>query len=100
MTIEDKKLAEKILEQNLGFITCCKDKSDSVNNAIVKPIIEAMEQYYHAKLAKITDADIHKWIFENNPVEDGDDEWLYGYRQGLFSGAKLFRDVEIKHIDR
>ncbi len=59
MTIEDKKLAEKILEQNLGFITCCKDKSDSVNNAIVKPIIEAMEQYYHAKLAKITDADIH-----------------------------------------
>jgi hypothetical protein len=46
----------------------------------------------------ISDEEIKKWIFNENPVKDRDSEWQYGFRQGLFSGAKAYRDGKIKPI--
>jgi hypothetical protein len=46
----------------------------------------------------ISDEEIKKWIFNENPVKDRDSEWQYEFRQGLFSGAKAYRDGKIKPI--
>ena len=43
-----------------------------------------------------SDEEIKDEIFANNPVSDGDPEWIYGFRQGQFSGAKMMRDEIIK----
>lgn len=43
-----------------------------------------------------SDKEIKDEIFANNPVSDGDLEWIYGFRQGQFSGAKMMRDEIIK----
>ena len=37
--------AEEILEKHLGFITCHKKESENINNAFIKPILAAMEEY-------------------------------------------------------
>ena len=43
-----------------------------------------------------SDQEIKDEIFANNPVSDGDPEWIYGFRQGQFSGAKMMREEIIK----
>ena len=43
-----------------------------------------------------SDQEIKDEIFANNPVSDGDPEWIYGFRQGQFSGSRMMRDEIIK----
>lgn len=43
-----------------------------------------------------SDEEIKDKIFANDPVSDSDPEWIYGFRQGQFTGAKMMRDEIIK----
>lgn len=50
MTIQDKKLAEEILEKQGFKITCHRKDADQINDVFIEPLFEAMETYHEAKL--------------------------------------------------
>ena len=97
MKAEDKKLAEEILTgKGFQIWLCAGKKHNVVNDQIIKPILEAMEQYHKDKLNEITDNDIMAWADKLRG-----NRWfgalIWG---GLVRGARSFKDGEIKHIER
>jgi len=89
------KLAEEIARKQISLYL--KGRKDNPTNELYDRFIKAMQAYHEAKMKEVTDEDIKKWIFSDTPVKDGDEEWLYGFRQGKLTGAKAMRDGEIKH---
>lgn len=86
MTDTDRKLAEEIYYTLCDKYLEAKDRSEIVTMA--------MDEYFPERLKSLvpTDEEIIESIFKDDPVKDGDSEWLCGYRQGQITGAKWMRE--------
>lgn len=84
---------EQIIEILERFITESEDYPDCILSYNFSRVADAI---LALPLDVPTDQEIKDEIFANNPVLDGDPEWIYGFRQGQFSGAKMMRNEIIK----
>lgn len=71
-------------------ISTGRDEIDNLIEQIeIEPLIDAI---LALPLDVPSDQEIKDKIFSNDPVSDSDPEWIYGFRQGQFSGAKMMRE--------
>jgi hypothetical protein len=72
-----------------------------LHDELLSPIwvVELLDEYANqsgiictSETMKISISGIKKWISKRKPVKDEDSDWEYGFRQGLFTGAKAMCD--------
>ena len=86
------KTPEEILSEKSGWIVENIKKPSAQFDLTITfhTAIEAMKAY--ADQLELSDEEIRCQILKDDPVNDLDDEWDYGFRQGKLIGAKWYRE--------